>query len=350
MILQTLSVIHNILAKLSMIQNKRNGVDIVNKSDIIGQNNKLDFLERIARMYYLFDMTQSEVATQMGIGRSSVARFLKEAKEENVVRFLISSNTGNARRVDLENKLVNKYKLIDAIVVKEDVNSLYESTVVNYLNTTIPLKGNLGLGGGTTLQGIGKFLNVCDARPELKIVQMIGGFSNNELEMPSTTVIQQWSQSLKSNPYFLPASAIVETKEMKEAFLKNKYIKDIYNEIRNIDVSVVGIGNIDTNSVILNHELVEGLTIDELKKESVGDINFHYFDLDGNFTLPHISEKVIGASPLDLLRVPVRIGLAYGKDKKQAIEGAVKGRLVNVLATTEETANMLLNSIGEEEE
>src|SRR5690625_3063376 len=136
-----------------MIQNKRNGVDIVNKSDIIGQNNKLDFLERIARMYYLFDMTQSEVATQMGIGRSSVARFLKEAKEENVVRFLISSNTGNARRVDLENKLVNKYKLIDAIVVKEDVNSLYESTVVNYLNTTIPLKGNLGLGGGTTLQG-----------------------------------------------------------------------------------------------------------------------------------------------------------------------------------------------------
>jgi len=137
LILQTLSVIHNILAKLSMIQNKRNGVDIVNKSDIIGQNNKLDFLERIARMYYLFDMTQSEVATQMGIGRSSVARFLKEAKEENVVRFLISSNTGNARRVDLENKLVNKYKLIDAIVVKEDVNSLYESTVVNYLNTTI---------------------------------------------------------------------------------------------------------------------------------------------------------------------------------------------------------------------
>lgn len=320
----------------------------MDKSDIIGQNTKLEFLERIARMYYLFDMTQKDIAIQMGIGRSSVARFLKEAKEENVVRFLITSNTGNARRVDLENKLVNKYKLVDAIVVKEDINSLYESTVVNYLNTTIPFKGTLGLGGGTTLRGVGKFLNVCDARPDLKIVQMIGGFSNNEREMPSTSVIQEWSQSLKTNPYFLPASAIVETREMKEAFLKNKYIKDVYEEIRNIDVSIVGIGNIDSNSVILNYDLVEGLSIEQLQKNSVGDINFHYFNVNGEFTLPYISEQVIGASPLDLLRVPIRLGLAYGKEKKKAIKGAINGRLINVIATTEETANLLLDNLEEE--
>jgi len=320
----------------------------MNKNDIIGQNARMEFLERIARMYYLFDMTQKDISTQMGIGRSSVARFIKEAKDENVVRFLINSNTGNARRVDLESKLVKKYKLIDAIVVKEDIDSLYESTVVNYLNTTIPFKGTLGLGGGTTLQSVGKFLNVCDARPDLNIIQMIGGLSNDEREMPSTSVIQEWSQSLKTSPCFLPASAIVETKEMKDMFLKNKNIKDVYEEIRKIDVSIVGIGNVDEDSVILNYNIIEDLSIDYLQNNSVGDINFHYFDINGDFTLPDISERVIGASPLNLLRIPIRIGLAYGKEKIEAIEGALNGRLINVIATTEETANLLLNKQREE--
>src|SRR5699024_833028 len=242
----------------------------MNKNDIIGQNARMEFLERIARMYYLFDMTQKDISTQMGIGRSSVARFIKEAKDENVVRFLINANTGNARRVDLESKLVKKYKLIDAIVVKEDIDSLYESTVVNYLNTTIPFKGTLGLGGGTTLQGVGKFLNVCDARPDLNIVQMIGGLSTDEREMSYTS-------------------------EIKDIFLKNKNIKDVYEEIRKIDVSIVGIGNVDEDSVILNYNIIEDLSIDYLQNNSVGDINFHYFDINGDFTLPDISERVIGA-------------------------------------------------------
>ncbi|MFD1413119.1 sugar-binding transcriptional regulator [Oceanobacillus jeddahense] len=306
------------------------------------QNTKRDFLERISRMYYVLEMNQKEIAEQLDIGRSSVARFLSEAKQEGVVRFYITSNIDNLRRSDLENELVTKYKLKDAVVVQKNGDNMYEMIVGNYLNSIIPYQGSLGLGLGRTVHKVGKYLHVCDARPDLKIVQMTGSIGRMENEIPSTSLIQNWAQALNAKPYFLPAPALVESKKVKEYFLKDKNIESSCNEIRNIDISIVSIGDVSPDATILRGNLDPELTSEMLKKHSVGDILLHFFDKQGNFSLNHISDRVLGTEPIDLLRIPTRIALAYGEEKADAIKGALNGRLVNILITTDETAKLLL--------
>lgn len=306
------------------------------------QNTKREFLEKIARMYYVLEMNQKDIAKQLDIGRSSVARFLSEAKKEGVVRFYITSKIDSSRKTDIENHLVSKYKLKDAVVIREGNGLLYEMIVVNYLNSIIPYHGSLGLGLGTTIFNVGKYMHLCEARPELKVIQMTGSVGRVENEIPSTSLIQNWAQALEAQPLFLPAPALVESREVKEFFLQDKNIQYIQNEIRNIDISIVGIGNTSNEATILNTNLIPDLTSKDLQVRSVGDIILHFYDSQGNFSMDKISERVIGTTPIDLLRIPTRIALAYGEDKVEAIKGALNGRLINILITTDNTAKLLL--------
>ena len=43
-----------------------------------------------------------------------------------------------------------------------------------------------------------------------------------------------------------------------------------------------------------------------------------------------------------IAKIPVRVGMSYGKDKIEAIKGAIAGGLVNVLVTDVPTAELLL--------
>ena len=42
-------------------------------------------------------------------------------------------------------------------------------------------------------------------------------------------------------------------------------------------------------------------------------------------------------------QIPIRVGIAYGKDKTDAIKGALKGKIINVLITDNATAEAILN-------
>ncbi len=306
------------------------------------QMSERGFLERIAKMYYVLGLTQKDIADQLDIGRSSVARFLNEAREEGIVQFHIQSKTDNARRSDLETRLVMGYKLKDAVVVKQQQGYSFETTAVNYLNSILPFHGSVGLSWGRTLYSVGQSMHLCEPRPQLKLVQLCGSAGAKENEIPASALIQTWAYAIDAKPCFLPAPTIVESKEIREILLKDENIRNSYEEIRHVDVAIVGIGNTEPDSTILTTNFIHGLTSEKLKERSVGDVNLHFFDEHGDFTFPEISEKVIGASPLDFLRIPLRVGMAYGKDKTSAIAGALKGRIVNILVTDEETAQLLV--------
>lgn len=318
----------------------------MDKSNNGEQIPKKDFLEMIARMYYVLGMKQKDIADQVGIGRSSVARFLNEAKEEGVVRFFIASKTESSRSLDLETEMIKKYKLTDAIVIKDNDNSLFEVTVANYLNSILPFNGAIGIGGGKTMNYLSTIMNICESRPNLKIIQTIGGFSNGEGEMPSTAMVQNWAQSLEANPLFLPAPAIVEDKETKDFYLKNKNISDVYDEIKKIEVLIVGIGSMNDINILKKLQ-VEDIDTNLMHEKSVGDINLHFFDEKGRFSMPNLSERVMGLSPEDFKEVPTRIGLAYGKEKVKSIKAALGGKLVNIFVTTSATAKLLLQEDDE---
>ena len=74
----------------------------------------LEFLTRMASLYYLEGKTQVEVARALGISRQKVLRLLRQARELGIVEINIKSLTSVSR--DLENKLRNIFGLESALV------------------------------------------------------------------------------------------------------------------------------------------------------------------------------------------------------------------------------------------
>ncbi|CAM3420479.1 sugar-binding transcriptional regulator [Marinicrinis lubricantis] len=311
-----------------------------------GHVSKRSFLERVARMYYILGYNQQEISEQLDVGRSSVARFLSEAREEGIVQFRISSDLESWRCASLESEILKTSHLKDCVVLRSDDRSGYsfETLASTYLNSVLPTHGAVGLGWGRTLYSIGTQMHLCDPRPDVKLIQLSGGLGAKEELVPATSVIQQWSRALHGKSLFLPAPAVVSTLESKNRFLDDPSILEIIEEAKQVNAAVVGIGHTGTDATIISANLAPDLHDELASSRLAGDITFHFYDQNGHFACEQLSERVIGITPADFLRIELRIGIAHGLEKARAIRAAVHGRLVNILITTEETAKELLAS------
>lgn len=308
-----------------------------------GHVSKESFLERISRMYYVLEMSQQEISEQLNIGRSSVSRFLSEARQRGIIQFQIRSDIDRFRHTPLELQIAEEYGLKDCVVFRNDPSAgAFEAMAGRYLNSVLPSHGAIGLAWGRTLYGIGTQLHLCDPRPGLKILQLLGGFGAKEDLVPAASIIQMWAQALRGKPYLFPAPAIAASRESKAGFMQDPSVQEIMAEIKQVDAIVFGIGHTGEDSTLLTLNLMPGLNRREQYENSVGEILFHFYDEQGNFTLPWISEQVVGASREDFLSIELRIGIAHGERKYKAIRGALAGGMLHVLITTEETAEHLI--------
>lgn len=298
-------------------------------------------------MYYILGYNQQEISEQLDVGRSSVARFLNEAREQGVVQFFVSSDFESWRNHALETKILNETHLKECVVFKSNPSgNSFETMAGMYLNTVLPSTGSVGLGWGRTMHAVGSQMHSCDARPELNIVQLSGGWGAKEELVPATSNVQLWSTALHAKPLYLPAPAIVASPESKQGFLGDSSIQEVLDRIKHLKVAVVGIGHTGPDATIHYSNLAPDLNQSFLASSSVGDVIFHFYDENGRFSYPSLSDRVIGATVEDFMNIDLRIGIAKGEEKKEAIMGALRGELVHVLITTEDTAKQLLDSEG----
>ena len=76
-----------------------------------------ELLARIAAMYYNEGQSQDAIGAALGLSRVKIYRLLKEARETGVVQMLIQWPL--ERVTDLEQALVQRFKLHDALVLKQ---------------------------------------------------------------------------------------------------------------------------------------------------------------------------------------------------------------------------------------
>ena len=55
------------------------------------------------------------------------------------------------------------------------------------------------------------------------------------------------------------------------------------------------------------------------------------------------NKRLVSISFENLKKIPIRVGVAYGKEKRQAILGALRAGIVNVLITDMQAAEYLMD-------
>jgi lsr operon transcriptional repressor len=75
---------------------------------------------------------------------------------------------------------------------------------------------------------------------------------------------------------------------------------------------------------------------------AVGDVSARFFDADGAPVLGAVDDRVIGLTLEQMRRIPTRVGIAGGAEKRLPLSTALRTGLVNVVVTDIDSARAVL--------
>ena len=314
------------------------------------------FMMKVVTMYYKRGLSQVDIGKHLNVSRMTVARALEQARKEGYVQIQINFPENSA--VDEEEFLEKKFHLKEAIIayprdgqVIDEIGFLTADYIIRVLKNHM----TLALTKGITLQKAVQYLQN-DMRlrmkkyKDVKVVSTAG--ANNPPEDAdenyrlaySNYLIDETARILKVKAYQIMAPLIVADKQTKQRLMEESTVSSVMELAKNADVAVFGIGTMDQNTTVLNTDIIPKGEFDRLKeKGGVGEILCHIFDENGGLIEDEFHDRLVSISFEDLKKIPIRVGVAYGKEKRKAIFGALKSGIVNVLITDMETAHYLAN-------
>lgn len=309
-------------------------------------------IPKILDLYYVEELSQEAIARQLGISRATVARNLAKAKELGYVKITLSYP--DEKTICLEKELKEKYHLLDILIANGDNEQNNVSTqAASYLARTLRNDMTLGITWGTSVKDVIENLpqqlgNPLKDYSDIKIVPLIGTVTPQNTNDPekrlasSNFLAIRAGEILNAVSYSLPAPMFVSRGAVKAVLEKEPPIADVLRMARKSDLILLGIGTVDSCSTLGK---VGGYTEQDYSRfreqGAVGEIVGRMYDNNGEYLDFGYGDRIIGISLEEIQRVPIRIAVAYGEDKREAIRSALRSGIVNVLVTDLETAEQL---------
>ncbi|WP_246727750.1 sugar-binding transcriptional regulator [Chelativorans sp. Marseille-P2723] len=302
---------------------------------------------RAAWMYYIENMTQSDIADVLGIGRVTVVRMLAEARQRNEVRITIEGEL--VETVKLERELEKRFGLERAIVAPVSDASVNVIPAIGaatgrYLSEMVESDLRVGVGWGRTLLSCLPYIT---PRPleNLQVISLLGGIIHARRFNPAEFA-WQFAQAFRGNAYLIPAPALVDSAETRQALIERCGLKDIFDKAAELDIVVLSVGGL-APATTTTHQvgfITEAQLMSLQESGAVGDILFHFIDQKGRIVDHPINELVMSVG-LDRLRLGKwRILTSGGADKTGALLGAIAVIEPHVLITDEFSARRLLDA------
>ncbi|MEI5906348.1 sugar-binding transcriptional regulator [Bacillus spongiae] len=310
------------------------------------EKEKLRKIIEAAKLYYLLDLNQSEIAKKLGVSRPTVSRFLQIAKEKGYVQITISDPTDDVEVLSTE--LEKRFGLKKAIVVSipqyEDhiiKNYLGEKTAT-YLHETVKDEDIIGVTWGTTLYHVAIELKQKFVK-DIKVVQLKGGVSHSETNTYASEILYLFGKAYNTTPHHLPLPAIVDHVVVKQAMEADRHIKRILELGREANIALFTIGPVKSESLLFQLGYFTEEDLNTLYPKAAGDICSRFFDINGGICNDSLNERTLGINLEDLKTKEQSILVAGGAHKLDGIYGALKGQYANVLVTDQFTARFLLD-------
>lgn len=313
--------------------------------------NELRMIARVAQMYHVEGQRQSSIAKHLRISQATVSRMLKKAQEEEIVRTTIVPPSGTFS--DLENSLRARFDLAEAIVVEcsEDregaIMSRIGEAAAHFLEATLQKDEIIGVSSWSEsiLQMVNNIHPMKSSRAKY-VVQTLGGMGNPAVQTHATQLTTRLAKLAGAEAQLLSTPGVAQSRDAKLILLGDPYVRETMGLFDEITLGIVGIGSIEPSSLLAHsgnvfssRELAE---IDEAG--GVGDISLRFFDAQGRAIKTQLDERVIGMTLEELSNVDRVIALAGGKPKTEAIRGALRTHVIDILITDKFTAQRLIET------
>ncbi|MDP4083623.1 MAG: sugar-binding transcriptional regulator [Bacillota bacterium] len=309
------------------------------------EKEKLSKVIEAAKLYYLLDYNQNEIASILGVSRPTVSRFLQLAKSEGIVEITIKDPNENVE--NLSTQLEKKFNLKRVIIASAPQfenhiikNYLGEKTA-EFLDEIVKDNDIIGVTWGTTLYHVAIELKQKFVK-DVKVVQLKGGVSHSETNTYASEILYLFGKAYNTTPLHLPLPAIVDHVVVKQAMEADRHIKRILELGKQSNIAIFTLGTVKPDSLLFQLGYFTESDLASLYGKSVGDICSRFFDHEGRVCNESLNDRTLGINFEDLKTKEYSILVAGGPNKIEGIYGALKGRFANVLVTDQFTAQFLI--------
>jgi DNA-binding transcriptional regulator LsrR (DeoR family) len=312
---------------------------------MVGYNNSSypELHIRVAWYYYKAEMTQEQIAHQLGINRARVIKILDQCRREGIVSFHVNSPSANC--LELEKQVIDRWKLRDAFIVPEIDPSMINKSLgaagAQYIEMNL---GNdetlLGFGWGNTVSLTLKYLSLMDHKT-VSLVTLSGGIT----AYLQNTYREENNPLFKFNSRFhiIPSPLLVSSPSTCRSILDEPEVARIMQMALLANIAVVGIGPMSANATFTQFGYLSPQELEILQKQGgVGDLLGQFYDKDGARLNVDFHNRLIAVSLENLRNMQHVIGIAGGEHKIEAIKGALRGGYLHSLITDEKTALKLV--------
>ena len=297
-------------------------------------------MQEAAILYYEKKNTQSEIASVMNLSRQTVSKLLNDAIKENIVEIKINNPEITCK--EYEDEICRAFNIKNAIVcgVSTDDDELCRLMTVkkaaDYILSIIESGGKkIAISWGRTIKML--ISNFPHSNTIGNTVFPLFGATDQEQDyFMSNELARSFADKIGAKVKYAWFPYRPDSVDDCELLKKTSYYKKIYDLWNEIDVAVVGIGNKEIISVFGN-----AFGYNEKCATAVGDISTHFFDESGNIV--KLYENTLCAQSNNLKNAKQTVAVACGKDKTDAIIGALRTGLIDTLVTDEYTARNMLS-------
>lgn len=298
-----------------------------------------------ARLYYLSDYSQIDIAAKLGVSRPTVSRLLQYAKEQGFVRIDISDPLEDLN--ELGSRLKQKYDLETALVCYSPVNEYKEiqkyisKAAADYLHETVQDTDIIGVSWGRTMHVVALQLQQKQVRG-VEVVQLKGGISHSHVNTYAAETMNLFAAAYHTIARYLPLPVIFDSVALKEMVEKDRHIHRIIELGKQANIAVFTVGTVNDDALLFQLGYFSEEEKQLLQTKGIGDICSRFFDAEGNLCSEEINNRTVGIDLSDLQNKEKSILVAGGQRKIDAIRGALIGKYANILVTDQFTAQALL--------
>lgn len=298
-----------------------------------------ELMHAVARLYYLEDATQADIAARLGVSRPTVSRLLSEARRAGIARIEVVDPATDA--VDELARDVELALRLDRVHLAGASAGPVGETLAPGLSRALQ---QAGLRAGDVLL-VSSGRTVYEASnaslptiPGLVLVPTIGGQDEPEVWYAPNEITRRMAERLGGTPTPLHAPAL-PSPGLHDALLDDPGFRRVTELWSTARCAVLGIGAPPAVRASLPRFVPRDAPS---LRRATGDVCSRFYDDDGE-PVPWPGSTRLVATPLDLLRrTPTSIGVAAGAPKVPAIRAAAKAGYITQLVTDTATATALV--------
>ena len=301
-------------------------------------------LRKIARLYYVENMNQRQIADKMSISVAGVSRSITRAKDLGIVRISIDEDPTDYQDIEIE--LEKKYKLKECAVTStaERVDNTYRAfalALAKLLSRITPRHAMIGVSWGETLKAIGEALDGVEML-QADVVPVIGAMGTVETGIYPNSIARTFADKLGGRSYLVNTPAVVDTRETAERIIADSTFTQVRELWKRIDIAILGTSGLGRGTSLVRQNIFAPSEIDTvIAGGAIAASNFLFFDSNGAVCTTSLSGRIV-CLPAEYLRtVSNVIVVAGGEEKVGALDAVLRSGLVHTLITDVDTASSL---------